>query len=109
MNYLEKALKSINDKSMGGEDNAEVFLNTPIRELKRPLAVHSQILDEIIYLVRDEQMARQIEGGGKVAYLPEEIAVLSRKLKTMEWGEWIVFLKILHMAKKTFERSKIQA
>jgi len=56
----------------------EAFLNIPIHELKIPLAVHYQILDEVIYLVTNEEMARQVEDKGRVAYTSEEITALSR-------------------------------
>lgn len=86
----------------------EVLLNTPIRNLKKPLAVQSQILDEVIYLVPNEEMARQIEDEGKVAYTPEEIMALSRASKDRDREEWIDFLKKMQLVKKIFMGSRIQ-
>lgn len=87
----------------------DALLSTPISELKRPLAVDSKILGEIIYLVADERMAKEVEAQGKVAYLPEEVKALLRQFREMETGDWMVFLKTLHNAKKTFLEARIQA
>lgn len=104
--FAKKAIQALQrEEKIEGES----FLNIPVRELKESLPVHSQILDEVIYLVPNEEMARHVEDEGKVAYTPEEIAVLSRKSKTMDWGEWVDFLKMLHHTKKTFLSSRIQS
>jgi hypothetical protein len=87
----------------------ETLINTPIKELSSPLAVNSSILGEVIYLCPSEESARQIEAETKVAYTPEEIAALSKASKRMNHQDWIVFLKSLHLAKKTFLGSRIQA
>jgi len=87
----------------------ETLIKTPIKELAEPLAVNSSILDEVIYLCPTEESARQIEAEAKVAYTREEIAALSKASKRMNPQDWIVFLKNLHLAKKTFLGSRIQA
>ena len=91
------------------ESDMDILLTTPVIELRRPLAVDSEILGETIYLVPNERMAKEIEPQGKIVYLPEEIKALVRKSKTMSLGDWIAFLKNLHMAKKAFRGSRIQA
>ena len=85
------------------------ILNLPIKDLEKPLAVNSSILNETIFLCANEEMARQVEARGGTAYTPEEIAALLRVSKKMGQGEWAAFLMSLHMAKKTFKGSRIQA
>jgi hypothetical protein len=109
MNYLNKALKSIEEEEEKRRTDKEYLLSIPIRELRKPLAVYSQILDEVIYLVANEEMARQVEAEGKVAYIPEEITALDRASKTRSQEEWIDFLKKMHLVKKMFMGSRIQA
>jgi hypothetical protein len=103
----ERTLQILKKKK--SENEAEIILTTPIRELKKPLLIDSIILGEIIYLVANEEMAKEVEPEGKVAYTPEEIAALSRKSKTMDWQEWVGFLKMFHRTKKTFLGSRILA
>jgi hypothetical protein len=96
-------------RQMAKQADAGVLLDTPVRDLKEPLAVHSQILNEVIFLVANEKMARQVEDEEKIAYTPVEIAALSRASKDKDRDEWIDFLKKMHLVKKTFLGSKIQA
>jgi hypothetical protein len=108
MGYLDKALKSIKDKTVSGNDT-RVPLDTRTRILEKTLIIHSQTLDEFVCLVSNEEMARRVEDEGMIAYTPEEITILSRASKTKNQEEWIDFLKKMHMVKKTFSGSRIQA
>ena len=106
----KKALGQIGkERELREQRDTEALLNTPIHGLKEPLAVHSQILDEVIYLVANEVMAGRIEDEGKIAYTSVEITALSRASKDKDRDEWIDFLKKMHMVKKTFLGSRIQA
>lgn len=109
MGCLDKALRSISNTIVEKEMDKESLLNTPIQNLKKPLAVHSQILDEVIYLVPNEAMAKEVEAMGGVAYKPDEIKVLSGKSKTMGREEWIELLKIIHHTKRIFLGSSVQS
>ena len=86
----------------------ESVLDVLIKDITKPLAPHSQILGETIFLCPDKQLAGQLETEGKVVYLPEEIAALLNALKTKDQGECGIFLKSVHTAKKTFIGSRIQ-
>ncbi len=90
-----------------GRKEREVLLNIPVSDLKEPLALYSRILNEVIYLYANELMSKEVEEKGFVAYLPEELAILCRKSKTVGWWEWVDFLRMLHHIKKTFLGAKI--
>ncbi len=105
--FAKKAIQALQRREAKNE--GEILLDTPIRGLKRPLTLHSQFLDEVIYLVTNEEMARRVEDQERVAYTTEEIRVLSRASKERDREEWIDFLKRMQLVKKTFLGSRIQA
>ena len=73
-----------------------------------PLAVESRFLEgEIIYLCANERQAKECEGQGKVAYTPDEVAILNVKFKTMPQEVYVKHLRAVHETKKQFPRSRV--
>jgi hypothetical protein len=104
----EMVIQTLREGSLKME--IQELLSTPVRDLKRPLPIKSLILDgEMIFLCATQEMAEEVEAKGGVAYLPEEISILSRKSSIMDQKELEDLLKRLHAAKKIFLGSRIQA
>ncbi|MGA2465524.1 MAG: hypothetical protein ABSH06_14355 [Thermodesulfobacteriota bacterium] len=79
-----------------------------IDRIRKPIPILSQYLDgKVVYLVRDEEMAQEVEKQGKVAFTPEEIRTLTEKFHSMDRDAWVSFLKAICLTKKTFEGSKV--
>ena len=98
--------------SRGGKDRSprsSKLLNTPQRRLLRPLAVESHFLKgEFIYLCANEDQARECEREGKVAYTPDETAILKTKFETIPPDDYIKHLRAVHETKKTFPGSRVK-
>lgn len=83
----------------GEEDPA--LLETPLNDLKRPLQVWSDLLQEVIWLVPDDATAQRLLAEGKVAYFPQEVQILLEI--QARWPEsWREKVQKIHLAKKTF-------
>ena len=79
-----------------------------INRLKKPLPILSQYLDgEVVYLVRDEEMASEAEKQGKIAFNPGEIIAMTALCQSRGKDEWISCLKAVCQAKKVFEGSRV--
>lgn len=92
-------------------DNGGIIEGIPSDEemdrIRKPIPILSQYLDgKVVYLVRDEEMAQEIEKQGKVAFTPGEIRTLAEKFPSMDRNEWLLFLKAVCLTKKTFEGSR---
>jgi hypothetical protein len=79
-----------------------------IRHLKKPIAILSQYLDgKVVYLVRTEEMASEMEKQGKVAFTPDEIKKLSALFRVTNKDEWITHLKFVCHTKKLMSGSRV--
>lgn len=112
LSLAKKALEFLSKKdSLSSQSNNNgSILNTPVSELRAPLSIESNFLEgEIIFLCANEEQALKVEAEGKVAYGPEEVAILLNRFNFIEKEEWASYLKSIHMVKRTFEGSKVTA
>jgi len=79
----------------------EALLDLPMAKLTRPLPVWSALLGELIYLVPDEATAQRLLAEGKVAYFPEEVAILL-EIQARHPDTWREKVQKIHWAKKEF-------
>jgi hypothetical protein len=74
----------------------------------RPISIESRHLDgAIVYLVRDDEMASEVERKGLVAFTKAEIRAMAATERSMEKEEWISYLKAIYQTKKEFEGAKV--
>jgi len=101
------------------QHKAEVFdylrlLQIPQAKLERPLLIESGYLKDRFYLVANENQAQEIEQGGGVAYLPEEIHVLLGNSAGMDEGTLKDYLCKVHLCKvhgvkKAFPGARVES
>ena len=85
------------------------LLNMTQNQLLAPLAVESRLLEgEIIYLCANEDQAQKCQDQGKVAYTPDEVAILKVKFKTMPLENYLKHLIAVHETKKRFPGTRVE-
>lgn len=102
----DKAVKLIDRGKILPEDSSlkipEDLLNTPLKDLKVPLKIWSDLLGETIYLVATEADAHRLMAEGKVAYYPEEVAILLEIKEKLPQDIANERIQRIHQVKKQF-------
>jgi hypothetical protein len=95
-------------RRMKGNKADEIdFLQTPLREIKKPILIESGHLKDRLYLCANEAQAQEIEQAGGVCYLPEEVSTLLKNSEGMDDESLRDYLNKIHATKKTFLGARI--
>ncbi len=113
MNLMEKYRARLNDAGREpiygrSEEQVDDPLQTPLAEIKKPLLIESDYLKDSFYLVANDAQAGEIEEGGRVCYLPEEIETLLARSRGMGEETLKDYLGKVHAVKQAFQGARIQ-
>jgi len=105
---MTEIVERLFQRMKGNKDNKTGLFETPLSQLKNPLKIESDYLNDTFFLVSNEGQAKEIEENEGVCFLPQEIQILLVNSRGMDEGTLRDYLNRVHAVKKTFQGSRIQ-